>query len=113
MEPSWYENPAQINTYADNLENFKNIGKPLSNQRKLTTGRGAQRASERSERSERSVQEVWEALRSKTEPNLSKRLLPRNITINSASRSMSSQVYLGGGFASQDASKKVKKPLVL
>ena len=58
MEPSWHENPAQINTYADNLENFQNIGKPLNNQRKLTTVRRAQRASERSERSERSVQEL-------------------------------------------------------
>ena len=58
MEPSWHENLVQINTYADNLENFKNMGRPLNNQRKLTTVRRAQRASERSERSERSVGKI-------------------------------------------------------
>ena len=62
MMPTWgqvgHERPAQINTYADNLENQTNIEKLLKKQRKLTTGRRAQRASERSERSERSVQEL-------------------------------------------------------
>ena len=58
MEPSWHENPAQINTYADNLENQKKNEKPVKNQQKLTTVRRAQRASERSERSERSIQEL-------------------------------------------------------
>ena len=45
--------------------------------------------------------------------NRSKKFALRNRKINGASRSMSNQVYVGGGFASQDASKKVKKSLVL
>ena len=68
MEPSWHENPAQINTYADNLENFKNIGKPLKNQRKLTrVGERSERASAASEASG-AFRRFGEALRSKTVP---------------------------------------------
>ena len=58
MEPSWHENPAQINAYVDNLEDQNKFEKAMKDKRKLTTVRRAQRASERSERSERSVQEL-------------------------------------------------------
>ena len=53
MEPSWHEHPAQINTYADNLDNEKTM---KTHEKSTITHRGerAQRASERSERSERS-----------------------------------------------------------
>ena len=66
----------------------------MKNQRKLTTvDERSERASAASEASG-AFRSFGEALRSKTEPNLSKRLPSRNITINSASRSMSSQVYV-------------------
>ena len=54
MEPSWHENPAQINAYADNLEDQKKFEKAMKDKRKLTTVRRAQRASERAKRAERS-----------------------------------------------------------
>ena len=64
------------------------------------------RANERNDRSERSAQESTGGFAIQ---NRSKKFASRNRKINGASRSMSNQVYVGGGFESQDASKKVKK----
>ena len=44
MEPSWHEHSAQINAYADNLEDQKKFAKATKDRRKLITVRRAQRA---------------------------------------------------------------------
>ena len=43
MEPSWHENPAQINAYVDNLEDQNKFEKAMKDKRKLTTVRRAER----------------------------------------------------------------------
>ena len=85
MDPSWHENPAQINAYVDNLEDQNKLEKAMNDKPNLTTVRRAERPGAGGRLCDpRTFQEI--CLGNRNEQEAIRKM-------NGASRSISNQVY--------------------